>query len=522
MDSILHRVRANFSLLSLTTPEESRVEVILARVAQATKRKLFRWSITTGIQEFVKAQWVQRGDREPNPGAAAKALAGEANTVEVDGHGALLALIDFDPYLKDPIIVRSLRDALLPAKEKLITGIFVGAQLNLPPELQREVAEVELPLPTPDELAKLVEQTCVMNEGVKGLIRPEGDSLARLVESARGLTTAEVENALALSIVAKRQLDPAVVSAEKARAVKTSGALEILKPPAGGLDAVGGLAAVKDWIRTRGKAFTPAAKAYGLPNPKGALLLGIQGCGKSLAAKAASIALGVPCLRLDLGAVFGGLVGQSEAQMRAALRTIDAVAPCVVMIDELEKAFAGSGAGKSHDGGTSSRVLGHFLTWTQEHESPVFLIATANDVTALPPELLRRGRWDTLMFVDLPDVNERVEIFKIHLATRGRDVEKFNLKLLADTAGGYSGAELEQCIVDALFEAFADGGREITTDDVLKAITTTVPLSRMMSEQIDGLRNWAATRCVPANGRVTGKDSAKAASAGRRVAVESN
>ena len=498
MKALIDRLNANFSLLSMTTPEEARARLEIARAASVTKRKLYLWSITRGLESFTadggfKVEDIAAGD----PGAGARLLGGGPD--DKLAKDSILVLLDFAPYLKDPVVVRSLRDALPQARERMNTGIFLGAALELPPELRREVAEIELPMPDATDIERTIAATVEANKKMKGLVAPEGERLSHLIEAGRGLTAAELENALALSLVAHRQIEASVISGEKARAIKTSGALEILKPPPGGLDAVGGLGAVKEWIRTRARAFSPEAKAYGLPNPKGALLAGIPGTGKSLAAKAAAATLDIPLVRLDVGALFGGLVGESESNVRAALKTIDAIAPCVVMIDEIEKAFAGSSAGRSGDSGTSSRVLGSFLTWTQEHESPVFLIATANDVTSLPPEMLRKGRWDTMLFVDLPALDERQEILRIHLAIRKRDPVKFDLPKLAALADGFSGAEIEQAIIDAMFAAFSDG-REIVGEDIVATIRATVPLSKTSREQIQALRDWAKTRCTPANG----------------------
>ncbi len=500
-NDIQTRISANFSLLSLVTPEESRAVQTLTAAAIETGRKLFVWSITKGLQVMTKDAELKPVGDAGNPAVAAAALAGSLPGQTEPLKKAVVVLLDFTPYLRDPVTVRAIRDALPAAKLNNITGIFVGPQLELPPELTRECAEVDMHLPDATELESLIDVTYEANSARAGLTQPEGAALTRLVDSARGLTIDEAENALALSLVRTTQFDHTVISAEKARAVKSSGALEILKAPASALEGVGGLDAVKEWVRTRGAAFNPEAKAYGLPAPKGALLVGVQGCGKSLIAKAAGAALGLPVLRLDLGSVFGGLVGQSEAQMRAALKTIDAVAPCVVMIDELEKAFAGMGAGKGNDGGTGSRVLGSFLTWTQERESPVFLMATANNIESLPPELLRRGRWDTMMFVDLPTPAERAEILRIQLVERKRDPSTFDLTALAEAADGFSGAELAQSVTDAMFEAFADKARQVTTADVLAAIRELVPLSRSMPEPIHALRKWAESRCVPASGR---------------------
>lgn len=511
MKSLIDRLNANFILISLPTPEESRAELVLTQVAAVTKRSLFRWSMTQGLRRLCGAEWAPTQLEGGDPAAAARVLGGEGPVQE----RALVVFLDFSPYLKDPIICRTFRDAIPNAREKLITGVFLGPTLELPAELKREVAEVELPLPDETEIGKVIEATVEANKGLKGLETPKGEKLARLIESARGLTVTELENALALSLVGERAFSPKVVSGEKGRAVKASGALEVQEPPPGGLDAVGGLAAVKSWVQTRRRAFSPEAKAFGLPHPKGILLVGCPGTGKSLIAKATASALGLPLVRLDIGAIFGGLVGESEANARTALRTIDAIAPCVCMIDELEKAFAGSGAGQSHDSGTSSRVLGSFLSWTQEHNSPVFLLATANDVTSLPPEMLRKGRWDSMMFIDLPSPEEREEIFRIHLAKRGRAPQQFDLPAFLSASDGFSGAEIEQAIIDGLFAAFAEGS-ELRDEHIHAALSATVPLSRTMADQIAALRDWAKLRCAPAGGSAKSSSTAQA-KIGRKV-----
>lgn len=517
------KLRANFALLAMRTAEEGRAEHALVQAAVGLGRDLYRWSITRGLERFGGGGWAPVPAEKGDPGVAALALSGAdiGGEVRLGRHGtadspvgrpAVLILADCSPYLRDPVVVRRIRDALPSAREHMITGILLGPTLELPADLRADVSDVDFELPAAAELERLVVSTCEANPGKATM--PDTEAMGRLIDAARGLTLQQAEDALALSLVTRGQLAADVVADEKAAAVKASGALEILRAPAAGLASVGGLEAVKRWISTRGRAFTPEAAAFGLPNPKGALLVGVQGCGKSLAAKAAASALGLPLVRLDVGALFGGLVGESEANVRQALKTLDAVAPCVCMIDELEKAFAGSGAGRSHDGGTSSRVLGHFLTWTQEHASPVFLIATANDVTALPPELIRRGRWDAMMFVDLPDLAEREAIIRIHIAAKRRDHGAFDVPRLAAAAAGFSGAEIEQVVVDGLFEAFADG-EDITTARLLTAIESTVPLSRTMAEPISALREWARTRCVPANGRI---EQVPQLTAGRRVA----
>ena len=493
---IRQKLDANYPILSMTTPEEARAELLLIRTAEATKRNLYVWSVTRGLREFVKGGYKASSTEFLDPQIPLKAVQDK----DLVKDRSILVLMDFNPYLKDPLVIRLLRDATGVCKDRLITIVLLGPALDLPIDLQREISAVDLELPGEKEIEQLIEATHAANSSRKDLHLPQGEALNRVIEAAKGLTTTEIENALALSIVTTRQLTPKVIAEEKARVIKISGALEVLKPLEGGLDMVGGLAGIKDWVVTRGRAFSAEAKAYGLHTPKGVLIVGIPGTGKSLSAKAAGAALGLPTLRLDIGSLFGSLVGDSEANTRSALKTVDAVAPCVLMIDELEKAFAGSAAGASHDSGVSSRVLGTFLGWLQDHESPVFLFATANNVSALPPELLRRGRWDTMMFADLPGPADREAIFRIHLIKRKRNPGKYDPTALALASSGYSGAEIEQAITDAMFLAFSDGGREFDTRDIVNALVAAVPLSKTMAEQITAMREWAKTRCTSASG----------------------
>ena len=259
------------------------------------------------------------------------------------------------------------------------------------------------------------------------------------------------------------------------------------------MNDVGGLDTLKTWLDRRSQAFGAGAKGFGLDAPKGVLLLGVQGCGKSLVAKAIAAAWEFPLLRLDMGKVFGGIVGQSEANVRTALQVAQALAPCVLWIDEIEKGVAGMGSSDQSDGGTTARVVGTLLTWMQEKREPVFVVATANRIEMLPPELLRKGRFDELFFVDLPSCAVRKEILAIHLRKKGRDPVGYDLEQLATLSLGYSGAELEEAVREGLFDAFAEG-RELRTEHIATALRATFPLSRTMGEQITDLRRWAKVR----------------------------
>jgi SpoVK/Ycf46/Vps4 family AAA+-type ATPase len=283
-----------------------------------------------------------------------------------------------------------------------------------------------------------------------------------------------------------------VILTEKEQIIRKSGMLEYYRVDEGMAD-VGGLDVLKDWVRKRTQAFGQRARDFGLPAPRGILLLGVQGCGKSLSCKAVAANWRLPLLRLDVGKIFGGIVGQSEENMRRAIRMSESIAPTVLWLDELEKGFSGTQSSGVSDGGTTARVFASFVTWLQEKTAPVFVVATANRIDDLPPELLRKGRFDEIFFVDLPSEEERREIFAIHLKKRKRALENFDLDRLADAAVGYSGAEIEQVIVSALYDAF-DAGRDINTEDLLRNIHSSIPLSRTMKEQIDDLRMWASTR----------------------------
>jgi SpoVK/Ycf46/Vps4 family AAA+-type ATPase len=323
----------------------------------------------------------------------------------------------------------------------------------------------------------------------------EPDERELIVNAAQGLTADEIESALARSLVIEKRLSPSLIVEEKKQIVRKSGILEFY-PVQQGMKDVGGLELLKEWLDKRKGSLTQAARDFGIPYPKGVLLMGVQGCGKSLVAKAIANAYRLPILKMDVGRIFGGLVGQSEENMRKAIRIAESLAPCVLWIDELEKGFAGTGSSGVSDSGTTARVFSTFLTWMQDKTKPVFLVATANDVTALPPELLRKGRFDEVFFIDLPAAKDRALIFKIHLEKRGRKGSKFKHKNLAEATRGFSGAEIEQVVIGGLHHAF-DEGRELTMKDLLDEAAAQVPLSRMMAEDIALLRSWAKMRARP-------------------------
>ncbi len=318
-----------------------------------------------------------------------------------------------------------------------------------------------------------------------------------------------------LSVVETNGIDHRIIAREKAHTLKRNGLVEVVAATTS-LNDIGGLDQLKEWLQRRSGAFGASAKAYGLPAPKGLLIVGIPGTGKSLTAKATAGAFGLPLLRLDMGCVFGGIVGQSEANLRSVIQTAEAIAPCVLWIDEIEKGFSGSKSSGSTDGGTSSRVFGSFLSWMQEKEKPVFVVATANDVSKLPPEFLRKGRFDEMFFVDLPDALERAQIWDIIINRYQRKPTDFDTVVLSRACEQFTGAEIEAVFVDAMHEAYAEG-REPKAKDILEAMTHTVPLAQLMDGQIAALRHWAKGRA-----REAASHAKPGSRTGRRISSQAN
>ena len=476
---IINYIRAGYAGLYLVSAEEQRVQAEIKQIAKELKYGLFVWSAVDGLVDVESA-------KESSANDPLEALV----QIEELKERTVILLQDFHLFLTDPnpVLVRKLKDVLQTAKTKSKTVIVLGCRLCLPPELEHEFTVIEFALPGKLELKAVL--GCVMESAEISSIPPEVRE--KVIEAASGLTTIEAENAFALSVVETKSLTPELVAREKAQAVKKNGILEIVETDCS-LDSIGGLDVLKSWLLKRKLAFTQTAVEYGLPAPKGLLILGISGTGKSLTAKATAKVFGVPLLRLDAGRIFAGLVGQSESNLRAVIQTAEAIAPCVLWIDELEKGFSGSKSSNATDGGTSARVFGSFLSWMQEKTSPVFVVATANDVSQLPPELLRKGRFDELWFVDLPNQQEREAVWQIQIRKYGRDPKEFDLVQLAKATEGLTGSEIEQVFIEALFLGF-DEGKEPTDLSIAQVLVEFAPLSKLMAEQISGLRNWAKGR----------------------------
>jgi len=477
---ISNYIRSGHAGLYLVSHEEARVEAELKNVADKLKRPLYAWSATTGLVDT--ADGASKGGNDPLEAITA---IGELPD------DTLVLLRDFHMFLQDgnPVLIRAIKDALAVGKTKGRTMVILGCRQVLPPELEREFVLLDFSLPGKDQLGIVLDG---ISDSAK-LKKTKGDERDQILDAATGMTSVEAENGFALSVVEVKKITPAVVAREKAATVKKSGILEVVTVRET-LDDIGGLDVLKTWLLRRKDAFSQRAKEYGLPSPKGLLIVGIPGTGKSLTAKATASVFGRPLLKLDAGKLYGSLVGQSEGNLRSVIQTCEAVAPCVLWLDEIEKGLAGSKSSGSTDGGTSSRVFGSFISWMQEKTAPVFVVATANDVTQLPPELLRKGRWDDLMFVDLPNEQEREAIWKIQIQRHGRDWSHYDTLALAKASAGFTGAEIEQAVIDSMYVAFACD-REPGMPDLQQAMADTVPLSRLMAEQIAGLKKWAVGRC---------------------------
>lgn len=483
-NTIANHVRAGYPGLYLVSHEETRIEADLATVAKQLKYNLYAWSIAGGLVNTATGQ--SQDALEPLEAIMAIASLPE-NT--------LILLRDFHLHLEDnnPVLLRAIKEALLDAKSKGKVIIILACRQVLPQELTREFTVIDFSLPDKTALGVVLDGI-IVSAKLKPL--PQ-DARDLVLDSASGLTTTEAENAFALSVIESKTVQPDIVAREKASSVKKNGLLEIITVKES-LEDIGGLDLLKDWLLKRRDAFSRRAQEYRLPRPKGVLITGIPGTGKSLTAKVAARVFNRPLLKLDAGRLYGGLVGQSEGNLRNVIQTAEAVSPCVLWLDEIEKGLSGSQSSGQTDGGTSARVFGSFLSWMQEKTAPVFVIATANDVCKLPPEFLRKGRFDELFWVDLPTLAEREAIWAIQIQRHHRDPKKFDLAALAKATDGWTGAEIEQGFVDALYEAFAQN-QEPGMLTVGMALDKTMPLSKTMVEQITNLRGWAKGRARPAS-----------------------
>lgn len=493
VDELETLIRARYPLIYIVTSEELRVQKVVSDLAVRRGKKAFEWTYSTGI---VPVGTSIQSQKHRNPPTKDPLIALDQVIDQVEP--AIYLFKDFHPFLarNNFAIIRKLKDICIQLKSSYKTIILVSPVQEVPAELDKEVTLLNFPLPVREDLSQLLDTIIADIQSVKQVsIDLDEAGKERLLQAALGLTLNEAENVFAKIIVKEGRLNSEHVQdvfAEKQQIIRKSGLLEYYSTSES-FQNVGGMTVLKDWLKKRAKAFSDDARRFGLPPPKGVLMLGVQGCGKSLCAKAVSSQWQLPLLRFDMGRMFNSLVGSSEENVRKAVAVAESVAPAILWVDEIDKAFSGSQSSGSSDGGTTARVFGTFLTWLSEKTAPVFVVATANDISHLPPELMRKGRLDEIFFVDLPATEERAQVFKIHLAKRGRNPDRFDLKCLAEASKEFSGAEIEEAVISAMYDAFY-AEREVTTEDIVTAIQHTVPLAKTMDEQINRLRAWAAGR----------------------------
>lgn len=497
--------RARFPYIYITTWEEERAISLIKKISKSEKlirvaREVYVWTQTNGF--VVDGQKID-GTQSPD-----KAI----DFIRDCNKNSVFVMCDFHVFFGvkgrqvDYNVVRRLRDNLSDLKTSKFRKnvIFLASELLIPETMQKEITILDMPLPTLPEIKAKFDKMITQNTQIdtSGL---DEEGKEKLCKAAMGLTLQEAENAFALAMVNDGKVDVSdldIILSEKMQVIKKTGILEFINTDIK-ISDVGGLENLKSWLNKRNNSWSESAKKYCLPAPKGVLITGVPGCGKSLTAKAMSAAWQLPLLKLDFGKIFSGIVGSSEENMRKAIKTAEAVAPSILWVDEIEKSL--SGLNSNGDSGTSSRIFGTFLTWMQEKTAPVFVIATANNINSLPAELLRKGRFDEIFFVDLPTQREREEIFKLHLSKRLKDKDvasKIEInsdlyKQLAQMTEGFVGAEIEQVVISALYEAFFNK-RPLEFSDLANTIKNVVPLSVTQKEQILAIRQWANIRAVAA------------------------
>ena len=467
--------RAGYPGIAVITSEEQRAITDVLAAAKIAERNVATWSATEGLR------FVTPSPREVTDTADLLAACSDRTNETV----YIFRDIAGWPFDRDPVLTRAFRDLLNWAPGAGSCVVVIGPIYKPHITVEKTMIVVDYSLPTPDDYQKIAD--AIMESAGKKF---NGNAPA-VLRALSGMSTPEAENALALSLVETGELSPDVIYREKIQSVKKSGLLEIIDADPLGLSGIGGLDEMKSYLTERRHSYGPEAEAYRLDAPEGILIVGVPGTGKSLTAKAVGTVFKVPTIKMDMGSLFNSLVGESESRTREALKLAEAMAPCVVWIDEIDKGLAGASGSGSNDSGVTKRVFGTIITWMQERKRPVFLVATANDVTSLPPELIRR--WDEIFAVDLPNRIEREEIFNIQLRKRGR-MKMVVDRLMIDATEGFTGSEIERVVKAAMFTAFSDSRREFNSTDMIAAARKTTPLSVTMKEKVDDIRKWAKTR----------------------------
>lgn len=482
-------INAGYPLLYLISWEEERIENSLKLIGEKLHRDSLNfctWSCTEGMRNGVEKVL---GTQEIIPAL---------DKVIDNKESGFYIFKDLHFFLDDPKLIRKLKDVAQKLRKSPKTLFILSPSLILPNELERDVTVIDVGLPDEDE-ARTVLDSVISSSSDKIQDCATPALKEKAVRALLGLGAAEMELALRRTFIGRENIDEnELVDAlleEKAQLIRKSGTLEYVRIRVG-LDSIGGLENLKEWLQTRALAFSPKAKEFGLDVPKGVLIMGISGCGKSLCAKAVATAWGLPLLRLELNQVYGGTFGSPEEVFRRTIKTVEAASPCVLWIDEIEAGI--TRAGEKTSDSPASRIFGYFLTWMQEKQYPVFIAATANQIDLLPPEILRKGRFDEIFFVSLPSQKDRKEIFRIHLRDREKNPDSFDLDSLAKNTEGLSGAEIEQAVVSALFESFSKR-KDLDNKELIIAASSIVPLSTTMREDISKLERWAANRAIKAS-----------------------
>jgi AAA+ superfamily predicted ATPase len=481
------------ALVTVQTFEEEYVLTLLRELAVQVQCELWTWSATDGLREGLLSGSAPLADTD-HASAVLYLLAREQRS------RGIYVMLDLAPQLKDERTLRCLREAVEMIARAGSKIVLVHASDAVPPVVSALAARFVPSLPDCQEIEGIIRSTLrQLNEEHRIQVHVTRPELQTIVRNLQGLTRRQARQVIrdAVSVDSKFDAgDMNCILAEKRQAIGGDGILEYVESPIN-LDEIGGLARLKSWLDQRQNCMSEEAVAFGITAPRGILMLGVQGAGKSLSAKAVATAWQRPLLRMDASSLYDRYIGESERRLSDALQQAERMSPVILWIDEIEKGFA-SAASQSTDGGLSKRMFGTLLTWMQEHTAPVFLIATANDIEALPPELLRKGRFDEIFFVDLPNLEARRQIVSIHLKKRKRDPAQFDTAAIAGASEGYSGAEIEQAIISALHDAFA-AKSEVKTEHVLKALKDSPPLSVTMAEKMEALQQWAVGRCMPAD-----------------------
>jgi len=499
-------IRARYSAICISTFEEERCISTVKTIAQKLGKRLIIWTATNGL--MLDDKILDQKSLDFKTAVTMSESLGKEPT--------LFIFCDAHTYLKNqPVNIRAFKDLCQKLRAGCPSNSFLlSPSFEIPIELQKEISILDLPLPDKDEAGIIVDKFAQNYAGNPGLkVSCNKGECDKISQACAGLAQSEIENSLAKALVKNKALtenEVGLILDEKKQIIRKAGILEYISTESFDLSKVGGLHNLKKWLEKRKTAFTQSAKDFGVEYPKGVLLTGIPGCGKSLSAKCIATAWNMPLLKLDMGKIFAGIVGSSEANMRLALNLCEAVAPAILWIDEIEKGLSGSGSGSS-DGGTSTRVFGNLLTWMQEKKSPVFIFATANKIQGLPPELLRKGRFDEIFFIDLPSEEERKEIFSIVIKNCQRDDSRYDLERLVETTGEnkfgegvrLTGSEIEAVVKDALLEAYyrtssSGAHSDMTTEDIVSEINKIVPLAKSRADDIKTIRSWAGENAVRA------------------------